>query len=189
MHNIMVLKQDTSQPLFVKSEVLSKVTMINAFNLEPPRKLHECISCTGNATPWMVNNKKMCETTGLFFTHCHWSNYWSNNKFCQLSCFKSNNGYKGDDCCDNQTPVPCNIFTNDATPWMIKTEKCVNPLDLSLQNFIRAIIGETISFSNRVVSKLRMSTKGVTVVNIKLMNHATFSQMKKHHGWKQQSRM
>ena len=153
-----------------------------ALKFKPPRKLHECTTCTDNATPRMVRKEENCETTGLVPKKCHQSNFWKRKKFCQLSCFKANYGYQGDECCDNQTPVPCNIFTDDATPWMIKTEKCVNPLDLSLQNFIRAIIGETISFSNRVVSKLRMSTKGVTVVNIKLMNHATFSQMKKHHG-------
>ena len=52
-----VLKQETSQPLFVQSEFPSKVTMKNALNLNPPGKLYECTSCTDNATPWMVNNE------------------------------------------------------------------------------------------------------------------------------------
>ena len=89
--------------------------MKNALNLEPPRKLHKCTSCTYNVTTWMVINEKKCETAGLVLTHCHHKNYWSNNKFCQLSCFKVNNGYLGGDCCYNQTPVPCKIFTNEET--------------------------------------------------------------------------
>ena len=137
LHKHIVVKQDTSQPLFVKYEVLSKVTMKNALNLEPPRKLHECISCTDNATPWILNNGKRCETTGLILTHCHQSSYWSNNKFCQLSFFKDYNGYEGDECCDNKTPVPCNICTNEETSWMKIMKISVNQLDLSLQNVIK----------------------------------------------------
>ena len=66
----------------------------------------------------MVNNEEKCETTGVVFTKFRQSNYWENNKFCQLSCFKSNDGCEGDYCCDNQTPVPCNICNNEETPWM-----------------------------------------------------------------------
>ena len=65
--------------------------------------------------PWMSHNKKKCETYGLVFTKFHQSNYWEINKFCQLGCFKVNNGYEGDDCCENQTPVQCKISTNEET--------------------------------------------------------------------------
>ena len=71
----------------------------------------------------MANDEKKCETTGLVPSKIYQSNYWKNNNFCQLSCFKSNNGYKGDDCCDNQTPVPCNICKNEETPWMKANDK------------------------------------------------------------------
>ena len=65
-----------------------------------------------------------------------------------------------------------------------KTKISVNQLDLSLQNVIDTIIGKTIFFINWVVSKIIMATKGMTVVTIKLLYHATLAQMKKHHGWK-----
>ena len=77
----------------------------------------------------------MCKTTGLIFTKFFQSNYWSKNKFCQLSFFKSNNGYEGDDCCKNQTPVLCKICTNDATPWMIKNEKNCESTGIILTKF------------------------------------------------------
>ena len=70
-YKCIVLKQDTSQPLFVKYEVPSKVIMRNDLNLEPPRKLHECTSCTDNATPWIFDKKTKCRTTRIVLTHCH----------------------------------------------------------------------------------------------------------------------
>ena len=87
--------------------------MKNALNLKPPRKLHESTSCNDKATPWMSNNEKKGETTGIVFTKFHQRNYWASNNFCQLSCFKANYGYQGYECCDNQTPGPYNIFTNE----------------------------------------------------------------------------
>ena len=60
----------------------------------------------------------MCESTELILTKFHQRNYWANNKFFKQGCFKANNCYEGDDCCDNQNPEPCNIFTNVETPWM-----------------------------------------------------------------------
>ena len=80
-----------------------------------------CISCTDKRTPWMKRKGKICETTALIDTHCDQSNYWSRNKFCQLSCFKAENGYDGDECCDN--PVTCNICTDEETPWMNNHDK------------------------------------------------------------------
>ena len=107
-----VLKQSISQPLFAQSHVLSKETMKDALKFKPPRKLHECTTCTDNSTHWMVSKEENCETTGLVPEKCHQSNFWK-KKFCQLSCFKANYGYQGDECCDNQTPGPYNIFTNE----------------------------------------------------------------------------
>ena len=118
-----VQKQSVSQRPFAQFQAPSEVTTKYTLNLKPQRKLHQCTSCTDNATPWMKNNEKRCETTGLVLTKCHQSNYWASNKFCRLSCFKANNGYEGDNCCDNQTPVPCNICTNEETPWMKRNNK------------------------------------------------------------------
>ena len=80
-----------------------------------------CISCTDEVTPWMFREGKMCETNALIDTHCDQSKYWSMNKFCQLSCFKPDNGYDGDECCENS--VTCNICTDEETPWMKKHDK------------------------------------------------------------------
>ena len=54
-------------------------------------------------------------------------------------------------------------------------------MDLSLQNFIKAIIGKTMSFVNWVASKLIIVTEGMSVGTIKLLYHATIAQMKKHY--------
>ena len=71
----------------------------------------------------MANNEKKFETTGLFPTKFYQRNYWASNKFCQLSCFKANNGYECDECCKNQNPVPCNMITNEETSWMVNNKK------------------------------------------------------------------
>ena len=81
----------------------------------------------------------MCETTALLDTHCHQSDYWSRNKFCQLSCFEAGNGYDKDECCDN--PATCNICTDEETPWMNNHDKNVNQLHGSRQNVIKTFIG------------------------------------------------
>ena len=84
-------------------------------------KLHQCTFCTDKSTPWMSRNDNKCETYGNVLTKCLGNKYWSRNKFCQMSCFKYNNGYEGDDCCENQTT--CNICTNEVTPWMKDNNK------------------------------------------------------------------
>ena len=70
-------------------------------------------------------------------------------------------------------------MTKQLHGWQI-TRKSLKQLDFSLQNFIKEIIGQAISFVNWVVSKIIIDVKVVTVVTIKLLYHAKFSQMKKH---------
>jgi len=123
LHESNILKNSLSKALVVKSKVLPKDSKKGSFNSKILRKLNECTSCTDIATPWMENNEKKCETTGLVPTKCYQSNYWKENKYCQLSCFKSDYGYEGDACCDNQTLVPCNICTDEETPWMKRYNK------------------------------------------------------------------
>ena len=84
-------------------------------------KLHQCNSWTYKATPWMYKNGNKCETSGLVLTKCCGNKYWSRNKFYQMSCFKPNNGYEGDNCCKIHTT--CNICTNEAIPWMKDNNK------------------------------------------------------------------
>ena len=79
---------------------------------------------------WIITEKSV--TTGLVHTKCHQSNYWASNNFCQLSCFKSNNGYKGNSCCDNGTPVLCNIFINEEITWIQGHNKHCNSSNLLL---------------------------------------------------------
>ena len=44
--------------------------------------------------------------------------------------FKANNGYEGDDYCENQTT--CNICTNEATPWNKDNNKHCSSITLLL---------------------------------------------------------
>ena len=87
----------------VRKEFISHRLFAESQALKPLRKLHQCTSCTDKATPWMSRNDNKCKTSELILTKCCGNKYWSRNKFCQLSCFKANNGYEGDDCCENQT--------------------------------------------------------------------------------------
>ena len=70
-----------------------------------------------NVNPWMANNDKKCETTGLVLTKFHQSNYLASNNFCRMG-----------------------------------------------------------------FSKLILATKRITVITIKLLYHATCSQINKYYG-------
>jgi len=60
-----------------------------------------CTQCTDDETPWMIRNEKDCTTSDLLSTKCNKSRYWRREGFCQISCFKNDSGYVGDNCCSN----------------------------------------------------------------------------------------
>ena len=63
--------------------------------------IKQCIACSNIETPHMVNNDEHCEiSTYLLGVACNKHDIWTSNKYCQLSCFRSGNGYKGDKCCE-----------------------------------------------------------------------------------------
>jgi len=82
--------------------------------------VENCIECSDEGTPWMVDNNKVCGTNNSqLTTKCNLNNWWRNNKFCQLSCFKIDNGYDGDNCC----APPCTECSDEGTPWMVDNDK------------------------------------------------------------------
>ena len=162
-----VQKQSISQQPFAQSQVPSKVTTRNTLNLKNPRKLNICTSCTDNATPCMANNKKNCEITGHVLIKCHQSKYWASNKFCQLSCFKANNGYKMDDCCKNKNHIPCYICTNKETLLMETKNNQCSSSNLLLKNS-NSDLPEARDFSaSRIVLRKEMVVIIIIVVSLK----------------------
>jgi len=59
-----------------------------------------CIPCSDEETPGMKRSDKDCASlkTKALDKRCIKAN-WKKKKFCQLSCFLSDNGYDGDNCC------------------------------------------------------------------------------------------
>jgi len=118
-----VPKHSISVPLLVQSQVQSKEITKDVFNLKPLRKLTSCNPCTDNEAPAMIKNGEKCSTTKLVNTKCRQSIFWTNNNYCQLSCFKASTGYDGDDCCEHHAYKEKNILTcinctDEEPPWM-----------------------------------------------------------------------
>jgi len=57
-----------------------------------------CELCSNDAPFWMYWKGKDCDTSSDL--QCSNSWYWSQNKYCQHSCYKAGLGYDGDVCCD-----------------------------------------------------------------------------------------
>lgn len=60
----------------------------------------KCTECTDIATPWMIRNGKECdrEHPGVL-KKCNANGFWSENYYCQQSCFDADRGYDGIQCC------------------------------------------------------------------------------------------
>jgi len=55
----------------------------------------------------MIQNGFECHTdTVRIDKNCNKKASWSSKKFCQLSCYKAENGYEGDVCCVDDSPPP-----------------------------------------------------------------------------------
>jgi len=60
----------------------------------------ECHSCTDIPTNGMVKKGKTCDTNPKRLNRqCNKNDKWTEKNSCQLSCYKSGNGYLGDNCC------------------------------------------------------------------------------------------
>ena len=89
-----------------------------------PHKLYSCTICTVNESTWMIDNRKGCSTEDCPWNFCtNEETPWTKNKdkdwtatnhlvstkcnkngnrirkYCQQSCFDSENGYDIDNCC------------------------------------------------------------------------------------------
>lgn len=72
-----------------------------------------CSVCTNVATPYMDSIGEECVGSSRLTTKCNLAEWWTNNKFCQHSCYLAGVGYQDDVCCP--TCVDC---TDEETPWM-----------------------------------------------------------------------
>mmetsp|Transcript_24396 Transcript_24396/g.36189 ORF Transcript_24396/g.36189 Transcript_24396/m.36189 type:complete len:1032 (+) Transcript_24396:103-3198(+) len=66
-----------------------------------------CTVCHNIESPWMVSKEVDCDNpispnTGLSMleTHCSFSEFWRENKWCQQSCYNAGYGYEADNCCN-----------------------------------------------------------------------------------------
>jgi len=60
-----------------------------------------CTNCTDETTPWMRRNDKTCDTFQQLNQKCKNNAVWTDNNYCQLSCYDSGNEYSGDICCNS----------------------------------------------------------------------------------------
>jgi len=59
------------------------------------------VICDDRETDKMINQDQECvESTGILNKKCNKNGKWINNKWCQLSCYNTGNGYDGDVCCN-----------------------------------------------------------------------------------------
>ena len=84
-------KVSTSQPSQMPSKEHS----------QPPSSLPtKCSPCDNRQTPSMFRNGINCEDSSQLQSKCNKNPWWSNNKFCQWSCFSIGNGYENYHCCE-----------------------------------------------------------------------------------------
>jgi len=91
-----------------------------------------CNECSNDSTPWMKNNEVECYTYEKLNKKCKNNGSWTNNNYCQLSCFENGVGYEGDNCCVSPptnpptnppvSPTDCTECTNATTPWMRRND-------------------------------------------------------------------
>jgi len=92
-----------------------------------------CSICDDRETDKMIKKGQDCASSaGVLDKRCNNNSKWRSNKWCQLSCNNSGNGYDGDVCCNDAPPTPattpptqaptkaCNVVCDDVeTPKMI----------------------------------------------------------------------
>merc|ERR1712232_1408026 len=72
----------------------------------PPVANTECIICSNEGTPLMIENGRECASSSNSIKNkCNRSKNWTKNKYCQLSCYVAGNGYPGDLCCNTPTSI------------------------------------------------------------------------------------
>jgi len=83
-----------------------------------------CSPCDDVATDWMIDKEKTCAQRvkrAQPGAVCASNANWSQNKYCQASCYQSGQGYAGDTCCP--APPSCIDCDNVGTTWMIDNDK------------------------------------------------------------------
>jgi len=76
-----------------------------------------CTECTNMETLGMRNNGLDCTDLNYAFGRCRdKTSYWVDNKWCQRTCYKLNQGYDGDECCQHPTASPTAAPTKGPTP-------------------------------------------------------------------------
>jgi len=78
--------------------------------------------CTDTPSSWMSNNGKTCSEDVDYSTKCNHSSTWSNNKYCQQSCYDNGAGYDGDYCsdaCASLDELPTGFFRLDKFTQML----------------------------------------------------------------------
>ena len=84
-----------------------------------------CSPCDDVATDWMIDNDKTCAQRvkgAQPGAVCASNANWSQQKFCQTSCYENGQGYAGDVCCP-PAPPSCIDCDNVGTDWMIDNDK------------------------------------------------------------------
>jgi hypothetical protein len=72
-----------------------------------------CVACNDTAAPIIVTHNEDCATSGHLLTNfCDKDEEWTEQQFCQLSCYTAGNGY-GEECCDTVAPPSCMDCTNE----------------------------------------------------------------------------
>jgi len=62
--------------------------------------------CTDNPTPWMIENNQECATSTAPATKCNQNGWWTENQYCQQTCWENGDGYAGVECCQSSTLPP-----------------------------------------------------------------------------------
>jgi len=106
---------------FIKKCEASVVESPTPLPSSSPTAYHSsCLVCTDLVTPWMASNTYDCSTNWLINQNCNENPTWTENNYCQLSCFLAGRGYDGDICC--VPPPSCHVCTDNVTPWMESNE-------------------------------------------------------------------
>jgi len=110
----------SNEPTVSPIAPVAPISPVSSPITSPNSPVEDCIECSDEGSPWMVDNNRVCGTNqNQLATKCNLSNWWRNNKYCQLSCFKVDNGYDGDNCC----VPPCTECSDEGTPWMVDNNR------------------------------------------------------------------
>lgn len=78
-------------------------------------------ACTNNPPSSVASNGHTCGSFPNLLKFCNKNTYWTNNKFCQKSCWENNLGYAGDDC-STSAPTAQPVVVPTAPPTALPTQ-------------------------------------------------------------------